>query len=354
MIKTAPNSLSDGWAKVESEAAAAEQVPPPLLRISQLVNWLAPGYDLWPAMIDAGWIRWWTALRATPPTPPGRGTLACLTSLRIVSASFSTSSTRSPSPSWRGCPRAFTLWYRLTNIGGKPSSEWSTNTPTYLTGSKVTIPVLSICIYFCKSATQYKTPAIRPRSRWEKRRRGWGRLARKRTGEHDIFFGHFKNEPMHCIAMFQNWYIFSFQRYCQGVEHVLEEERQVQAKHPAQLPVLLSERRSTKNCKFCVRIKLWGVKWGNMWEQSKTFYCARDFRYLFIRNPWQLDIYQTKRRRIPQLQSYHASVCRDCSTLPPKDRRPPRCCLTFPLVQQAAQSCFLMMLIVPDSKIPRP
>ena len=148
--------------------------------------------------------------------------------------------------------------------------------------------------------------------------------------------------------------MLSFQRYCQGVEHVLEEERQVQAEHPAQLPVLLSERRSTENCKFCVRIKLWGVKWGNMWEQSKTFYCARDFRYLFIRNPWQLDIYQTKRRRIPQLQSYHASVCRDCSTLPPKDRRPPRCCLTFPLVQQAAQSRFLMMLIVPGSKIPRP
>ena len=54
--------------------------------------------------------------------------------------------------------------------------------------------------------------------------------------------------------------MLSFQRYCQGVEHVLEEERQVQAKHPAQLPVLLSERRSTENCKFCVRIELWGVK----------------------------------------------------------------------------------------------
>ena len=161
-------------------------------------------------MIDAGWIRWWTALRATPPTPPERGTLACSTCLRIVSASFSTSSTRSPSPSWRGCPRAFTLWYRLINIGGKLSSEWSTNTPTYPTGSKVTILVHNK--YFCKSATQYKTPAIHPRSRWEKRRRGWGRLARKRTGEHDIFFGHFKNEPMHCIAMFQNWYIYSLFR----------------------------------------------------------------------------------------------------------------------------------------------
>ena len=206
-------------------------------------------------MIDAGWIRWWTALRATPPTPPGRGTLACLTSLRIVLASSSTSSTRSPSPSWRGCPRAFTLWYRLINIGGKLSSEWSTNTPTYPTGSKVTILVHNK--YFCKSATQYKTPAIRPRSRWEKRRRGWGRLARKRTGEHDIFF-------WQCSRID----IFSFQRYCQGVEHVLEEERQVQAEHPAQLPVLLSERRSTENCKFCVRIKLWSVKWGNMREQD--------------------------------------------------------------------------------------
>ena len=46
VIKTAPNSLSDGWAKVESEAAAAEQVPPPLLRMGQLDNWLAPEYDL--------------------------------------------------------------------------------------------------------------------------------------------------------------------------------------------------------------------------------------------------------------------------------------------------------------------
>ena len=115
--------------------------------------------------------------------------------------------------------------------------------------------------YFCKSATQYKTSAIRPRSRWEKRRRGWGRLARKRTGEHDIFFWQYSRID-----------IPSFQRYCQGVEHVLEEERQVQAKHPAQLPVLLSERRSTENCKFSVRIKMWGVKWGNMWEQDISDY----------------------------------------------------------------------------------
>ena len=40
----------------------------------------------------------------------------------------------------------------------------------------------------------------------------------------------------------------SFQRDCEGVEHVLEEERQVQAEHPAQLPILLPAGRPAENC----------------------------------------------------------------------------------------------------------
>ena len=39
-----------------------------------------------------------------------------------------------------------------------------------------------------------------------------------------------------------------FQRNCEGVEHVLEEERQVQAEHPAKLPVLLPAGRPAENC----------------------------------------------------------------------------------------------------------